>query len=175
MDIEAMLKEAQEAPDYYYGELSDLVENNCARTGHSRHRDSDVLDISNYETILQDLLERFGSDIVHVASSNHWAVGWVDEIIVTARSKQDKPHPAFVAAMEWHDKLADYPVADEDDLSKREYEDAIETLENCYNVPTEQLEAVFTYLFDNYSWSNSEEYRDEGVQAALKELEVADA
>ena len=168
--LEELLKQAQEAPDHYFGSLLHLEEDNQARTGFAKHRDSDILAISNYETVLADLKERFGA-AVEVNSANHWAVGWIDEIVVKARNKKGRPHPAFIAAMEWHDKLADYPCADERDYSRREYEDLLETLENCYDVPTDKLDTVSSYLFSTHSVSNSDDLREEYVEDALQNAE----
>jgi hypothetical protein len=180
MDILEMLAQAQKPPSDYWGSLCDLVEDNRARTGIGRHRDSGVLDISNYETVYADLLDRFGNENVFTDSASHWAVGWSDEILVTAWNDPDgeetleNVHPAFLAAMEWHGKLEDYPVADEEDYSRREYEDALETLEYGYSVPADKVSEVFSWLFDNFSVSSGEDMRQEYVDAALAALGLSE-
>ena len=79
-----------------------------------RSRDSDILEVSNFETILADLTGI--DDRVTVARFGHWAVGWVEEILCPLT-------PAIGERVAyWTGRLADYPVADEDDYSRREQE-----------------------------------------------------
>lgn len=86
---------------------------------YSQHRDSDSLERSNYRVILADLQKRFGDRVVTDTRCNHWAVGWVETIYVRTLCK-----PAMQAADAWLEKLADYPVADEEDWSNLEWEEA---------------------------------------------------
>lgn len=86
-----------------------------------RHRDSDILEVSNFEVIEADLTKRFPDD-VETASFGHFAVGWVEELLVRVLDKHGKITPAGKAAVDWGLKLESYPVADEDDFSRREFE-----------------------------------------------------
>ena len=62
-----------------------------------------------------------------VERMRHWAVGWIDYLLVRPDSA------AAVAAQGWADKLANYPLADEDDYSELEWEDNHPAGENrCY-------------------------------------------
>ena len=84
--------------------------------GPGRNRDSDQLTESNFATALALLGGE--SDTVEVHRFGHWACGWLEVIIAHPRrgdALQD------IAA-----RLADYPVLDEDDYSRREFEDACE-------------------------------------------------
>lgn len=76
----------------------------------SQHRDSDALDRSNWTAITDDMFTRFGDDVA-IERMNHWAVGWVEYLLVKPST------PAVDAALTWKAKLADYPVADEDAYS----------------------------------------------------------
>jgi hypothetical protein len=86
-----------------------------------RHRDSGLLEQSNFDTIKNDLEESFPND-VEVASFGHFAVGWIEELLVRMIDDQGAVTPAGTAAITWKLKLENYPVADEDDFSRREYE-----------------------------------------------------
>lgn len=82
--IDEALRQALEPPDSYYGSITDLVRQGWAKT-FSRHRDSDILEISNYETILATFAEKYElNEDYRVEGSSHWAVGWVDQIMVRA-------------------------------------------------------------------------------------------
>lgn len=81
-----------------------------------RSRDSESLEVSNYETaqaILRDAGARFDTP-----EFGHWAVGWVREI---AHDAADTATVAAVASI--RARLEDYPVLDEADYSDREWAD----------------------------------------------------
>jgi hypothetical protein len=85
-----------------------------------RNRDSGAITNSNFETALKQL----GGEGEHVAVENasHWACGWVEYLIV------DPANEALVAqAEEIRDSLENYPVLDDEDVSRREYEDYLES------------------------------------------------
>jgi len=79
-----------------------------------RTRDSEELDVSNFETAKR-LLYDSGHEY-YVARFNHWGPGWF-EVILTPT-----PEPAVDIAS----RLEDYPVLDDDDFYRREYEAAEE-------------------------------------------------
>ena len=97
----------------------------------SRTRDSGCLDNSNFNNFLEGLGGE--DDTVEVHRFGHWEPGWY-EIIIVDPLDDDVIKLAYdmVAA------LQDYPVLDEDDLSKREYEEAQESWENCYRSDVER-------------------------------------
>jgi hypothetical protein len=160
----------QERPQDYAGAIDDWMDEGYSNSVLSQHRDSDVLQRSNYEVISRDLLDRFPDD-VRTTVSNHWAVGWVESLHVRIYKESinleeiepgkfyghDSYTDAFIAAMEWKEKLDDYPVADEEDWSRREYEELIEYLEQ--EVGSEHAEALARWLFDEYSVSRVEDIR----------------
>lgn len=140
----------------------------------SVHRDSDILDQSNWEVIKDDMISRYGhgdDPDVFVHRSMHWAHGWSEELAVRV---YDKRYPtvkiisdAFVAIMAWTEKLEDYPVADEQHYSEMEHADAIETLENSYGVSKEKSGEAFSWLFDTYSYCSADEYNVDAVAEAI--------
>jgi hypothetical protein len=132
------------------------------------HRDSGPLQISNFETISEDMIERFPED-TRVVHSSHWGVGWADQLFIRMYN-DDGPTEAYEAAMEWNEKLQDYPVADEEDYSRREYEDTIENIKNEGSVGPKQAKRIHAWLFDN----DQEELQSDGDQAPYPSRKAID-
>lgn len=104
-----------ETPDSYAGHnpVGDY-------TIYSRSRDSSIMENSNYELILWELLglaEPFdklrddGEPYVYDFRAGHWACGWVEAIII----RQDAPKQIIERAQEIEAALADYPVYSDED------------------------------------------------------------
>ena len=105
--------------------------------GIGRNRDSGPLENSNYETALAELnkaalpLERdwphaeVGGPPVLEVSAKHWAVGWIEYLLVHPDAKA-----VVRRARELRAQLEDYPVLDENDFSDREYEEYQENWES---------------------------------------------
>lgn len=88
-----------------------------------RSRDSEHIEESNFAAILAELGGE--SDTVAIERENHWAVGWVETLLV------DPADTAMVErASALLERLADYPVLDEGDLSRREYDAFWESAES---------------------------------------------
>ena len=92
----------------YWGERGDWL------VALSQHRDSDTVDRSNWRVIVPAMLADYPDDAA-TESMSHWAVGWVEYLLVRPGT------PAADAAQTWADKLADYPLADEEDYSLLEW------------------------------------------------------
>lgn len=120
-------------------ELRDLSDWSLGPVG--RHRESDSLERSNWRVVLADIAKTdpTGEDY-RVERFGHWAVGWVEELLTRPGSAAEK------CAEEWEAALADYPVADDTDLSEEEMEEAFETWAQCYS-DRSRLE----YIRDNWS------------------------
>ena len=127
------------------------------------HRDSDILEQSNFQFIYADLLEEDGvkSEDVFIVHSDHWAVGWVDQIAVRMFREDilriDNPeiecsdlHPAFIAVVDWHEALTAYPVASDEHFSEMEFNRCIDNLFNSCNyfISRDDCKRVYGYLFD---------------------------
>ena len=122
---------------------------------YSHNRDSGLLDQSNaaaIETAMESFLE--GND-VFLEHHHHWACGWIDgySIRVYRRGRITKAFKAYHALAQ---RLADYPLLDEEDYSRREYEATLENLpdaawklKNEYELPEGWEEAVYGWLSDN--------------------------
>ena len=107
-----------------------------------RSRDSEALELSNWEVIYADLVERFGSDVIDTAHFGHWACGWIDEII------WDAGRTDVAEAVEaWRTALADYPVADEMHYSSLEWDMNHPAEGECYSDDPEcSCETNLTHL-----------------------------
>jgi hypothetical protein len=87
-----------------------------------RHRDSDVLERSNF----LEMLHRLGGEgeAVTVERETHWAVGWVEHMLI------DPADTARVALVEqWREEIEDYPVLSEDRMSQMESDEFFEFAE----------------------------------------------
>jgi hypothetical protein len=105
------------------------------------HRDSDALARSNHRVALRLLSEVDPDEKDHeVCRFGHWAVGWIDEIIVKPGTK------CATSAETCERRLANYPILDESDHTEEEQTEADETWANCYN-DRQRLE----YIRDNWS------------------------
>lgn len=97
------------------------------------NRDSEPLDKSNEASILEALREFTGciseGDDVEVQSHNHWAVGYVDGIVIRC-VRDGEVTKAFEVLHGLMMRLAEYPILDEDDLSEREGEAELEAWES---------------------------------------------
>ncbi len=147
----------------------------------SRHRDSDVLENSNFEVISDDLMEKFPDDC-QVENFNHWAVGWVDNLCVKMIDDKGNCTEAGKLAFGWKENLENYPIACEMHFSEKEREDFLETLENCYipndlrdNLPDDYINQIAEKLFEVNSVSISDGLDVEMVETACKELDFYSA
>ena len=82
------------------------------------HRDSNILDQSNFEVITKDLMEKYPDDF-KIVGLGHWAVGHVDRLTVrilkdaNAGFVEENITNAFEEAMVWVDWIRDNVIADE--------------------------------------------------------------
>lgn len=111
-------------------------------------RDSDLLEQSNYQTIKEDLEKGFPKDVSD-ERFNNWAVGWVDYLLVRMLDKHGKITKAGTAALEWQERLEGYPVADEEDYSRREFEATLENIKFEGGVDEETAQKVYDWLSEN--------------------------
>jgi hypothetical protein len=105
--------------------------------GVYRTRDSGIREQSNADALDKALEEAvkdglFSSEDYETTGCSHWAVGWVDHLSFRAIVSEETREPTliFMWLTRWFNALADYPVADEEDLSRREWEYAEESLDD---------------------------------------------
>lgn len=87
----------------------------------THHRDSGILAESNWDVITEDMTTRFPHH-TWVESFSHWAVGWGEWLIVRLKNEKGQITGAGVAWCEWKRNMDNYPVADDDHYSEREFE-----------------------------------------------------
>ena len=141
-------------PDNYYGESWPAT-----FVFLSRHRDSDCLTNSNFETALTRLnaLPPFETDDDEKTSrfavhEGHWAVGWVEWIAI----HQDDT-AAVKLAEEMEASLENYPVLDENDWSEREMEEANQVWKSCYS-ERERIEYIRKHE-EQFEWRDFSDLR----------------
>lgn len=134
----------------------------------SKHRDSDVLERTNFEVISTDLQKHFPED-TDIERFSHWAVGWIEYLVVRMLDKQGEVTPAGVAAVDWQAALANYPVADDEAFSAAEMEDVLETLQFNYSLSEEEASRVFGLMREPIS-----DFRDADAQQAIRAMRVED-
>jgi hypothetical protein len=136
VDLEALAKEkvaqTEQMPLWEPADESDRLN---WGTFVGRHRDSGLLDQSNWIVVTEDMEKRFPDD-VDLVRFGHWAVGWVEEMFVRIRDEHGRLTPAFEAAAIWKEKLDDYPIADEMHFSELEWD---ATMKNFQEVAHQYL------------------------------------
>ena len=112
-----------------------IMHDDCNKAGHpcaywgdhghwlvvvGRHRESDVLERSNFQ-VAQERLEKIDPDCCVVESETHWAVGWVEHLLVDPANAR-----AVQEAEAMREAIEEYPILDEDHFSNLEHEEAAE-------------------------------------------------
>lgn len=110
-------------PKYYYG--AEWPEYYSAGVGRSR--DSDCLEESNFDAMLAAVGGE--SDTVHVVRESHFLCGWVEWIAI-----HESDEKALRAADAMQESLEDYPLLDEEDYCRREWEECKRVWSDCYSV-----------------------------------------
>ena len=90
-----------------------------------QHRDSGSLTRSSFQTALK-MLGGEGDQVI-VARSNHWAVGWIETIMVHESASKE----LLETAQEILHSLEQYPVLDDDHWSQLEYDELYDYWENA--------------------------------------------
>ena len=131
---------------------------------YTHHRDSDILQESNYQTIKKEFINLPG---VIERSANHWAVGWVETLLI-----HDSAEETIQKGIEIHNSLSNYPVLDDEDLSNREYDLVLEYSKDILN----EIENAQGF-FSCGEWIDEDipQYlKDQGFNKNMTEDEVID-
>ena len=171
-NLEDYTKAVMTRPSDYAEWTEQGFDNGWGMSGFNMHPCLETLDESNWEVISADLLSRFPNDF-YIQDASHWAVGWIKHLRVNTANPE-----ALEAAYEWHCRLEDYPVADDEHFSNKEQEEFWADWENWGKyeaasspelsrfmrddefAPTEQelelLGSAFVYMReDGYTWNPS--------------------
>lgn len=89
-------------------------------------RDSGPLEESNFYSSLKLLGGESEETGVEVHRFGHWGPGWFEIIAIRPTERNLEIAGSIVCA------LADYPILEYDDYSLREWQDRVETFENCH-------------------------------------------
>lgn len=124
--MEQLAKDALRRPrDFGTSDESAFTTHGCLIT---MHRDSDILDQSNYIvankilTAVPDSENEDGWKDVYTMHAGHWAVGWMDHLMVRVRDDNGEFTEAWRTLCGLVEGLMDYPVLDDEDFSMREAE-----------------------------------------------------
>jgi hypothetical protein len=124
---------------------------------YTHNRDSGLLDQSNAYQIakaLEPFTDGDDPDVV-MESHSHWACGNVDGFSIRV-FRDGQITDAFRKYHELTEQLADYPILDEEDYSRREYEatseniaDAAWRVKHEYGLPDDWESEVYSWLSDH--------------------------
>lgn len=95
---------------------------------YTQNRDSGLLDLSNADQIEKALKPFIAHGTAVPETHNHWACGWVAGYRILVYTKSGKVTKAFRAYCELMQRLDDYPILDEGNYSRREYEATLENI-----------------------------------------------
>jgi hypothetical protein len=147
---------------------------------YTHNRDSGLLDQSNADAIAKTL-EPFtdGDDPdVNFESHNHWACGWIQGHAIRV-FRDGEITESFRFYHELAERMDNYPVLDEEDYSRREYEvtleniaDAARSLRHDYDLPDGWDSEVFSWFWDNNQRA-VENRDDQGGYPSEDDLEEA--
>lgn len=126
----------------------------------TRSRDADLVELSNSEAIEQTMREFVDSGDVRFERFTHWAFGWVDGLSVRVFKPDGTTTGAWAALSDLAARLQDYPLLDEEDYYRREYEATLENigeqvsavvrrLDEDVTLPDDVNRRVFDCLWDN--------------------------
>ncbi len=147
---------------------------------YTHNRDSGLLDQSNADAITE-AMERFTDtddpDVV-MESHSHWAVGHVDGFSIRVY-REGEITDAFKAYHDLMEQLDGYPILDEEDHSRREYEATLENINDAawrlkdeYELPDGWESEVFSWFWDNRQ-SAVENRDDQGGYPSEDDLRAA--
>jgi hypothetical protein len=136
-----------------------------------RSRDSNIREQSNADVLERELKRiREFDDEWQIVSANHWAVGWVDHLAFHAVDDEGNPTRIFQWLTHWFGALEDYPIADDDDFSRREYEEKLSQIKDeAFRI--EDGEPIGPHGFEHLVYSWLENNRDEISQQTRRFLE----
>ena len=147
---------------------------------YTHNRDSGLLDQSNADATakaMEPFTDVDDPDVVF-ESHSHWAVGHVDGFSLRV-FRDGVVTDAFRTYHELKERLADYPILDEEDYSRREYEATLKNLTDAawrvkdeYDLPEGWEDDVHSWLSDNRPGS-VESRDDQGGYPAEDDLRAA--
>lgn len=162
--IEELAEQAVTKPDDFGYWGSDDMFKTWGFTGIDQNRDSDVLERCNFEVITKELIELYPNDF-RIETYNHWLCGYVDRLVCRVLEVSNDFDEfnitwAFKAVIEWHERLNNYPIANDyiyDDMRIKEviesFEELPDYLINMINTEEEYWAAdLYNQLSENFGY-----------------------
>jgi hypothetical protein len=122
---------------------------------YTHNRDSGILDQSNAAAIEEEMKPFIEDGTAVPQRHNHFLCGWIDGYALRVFDANDQITPAFQKWVELNERMEDYPVLDDDDLNRREHEDAIESIQwlcpsdSICGLPDDWEEEVSSWMWDH--------------------------
>ncbi len=151
-------------PDFAWHDQPEDQENWCII--HTASRDAGLIEQSNAAVIYKEL-EKYLGRTVRAEHMGHWACGWVDGYSIRVYFKNGKITKAFRHYCELMESLTNYPVLDETDYHKREFDATCENIATEGNrflkdkATTDWTQQVFSWLWE-YKQREVENVDDQG-------------
>ncbi len=184
LDLEAAAKEAagnwRKFTCFCWFRDKDLDDADQWAVLYTHHRDSGLLDQSNAVAIAEALEPFTDTDDPDVIAErhSHWSVGWIDGYAIRVY-RDGEITDAFRRWHELAERKGDYPVLDEEDYSRREYEATLENIADAawqlkheYDLPEGWQPDVFSWLWDHLQRA-VENRDDQGGYPSEDELRAA--
>ena len=147
---------------------------------YTHHRDSGILARSNTAIIdkaLEPFVDADDSDVV-AEQHSHWACGWIDGYSIRV-FRNGEITDAFKVYHELAERMDQYPILDEEDFSRREFEATLENigesawrLKSDFDLPDEWEGDVYDWLSQNRDHA-VECVSDDGAWPEEDDLEAA--
>jgi hypothetical protein len=163
--VEEAAKEAagnwMEFDCFSWDKANDLEDSDQFCIVYTRHRDSELLEISNAEAIAETMelfLDREPCDVME-EHHNHWASGWVDGYSIRV-FRDGQVTEAFRT---WHDlqtRITDYPVLNEEDYSAKEYAATLENIADSAWRLKREYDLADGWESEVYSWLSDHEQEE---------------
>jgi hypothetical protein len=154
LDLESAAKEAagnwREFDSFSWDRSNEIDDADQFCLVYTVNRDSGLLDQSNAEAIAEAMKPFLDRDVLE-EHHTHWAVGWVDGYAIRVY-RRGKVTRAFRTYFDLQQRLADYPVLDEDDYCNRVYEATLENIADSAWRLKRECDLPSDWAFQIYRW-----------------------
>lgn len=149
-------------------------------TGHDRNPMSKNLGESNFKAISEDLMTRYPDDF-RIENYRHWVVGWVDRLVcrILINEKdgivESNISESFKAAIDYHLKLEDYPIIDENIYDEMQAADIINCITDLPRYLADMIDQDDAFWVDKILqglWEDLNVYIDPDAELYPKDSEV---
>ena len=138
-----------------------------------QYRDSGTLERSNFSNALEELGGENSPNVI-IARSSHWAVGWVEHLLIHKEDKKHIEEAEKIIAL-----LEDYPVLNEGHFSELEWEVLVSNIKEVMKLALEKecsdslAKNIATWLHDNDYEDDIVDYDGHGAWPSYRSIEAA--